>query len=204
MPWQIPSRLSNKGLLLLRTGATHAHHNIVQQTHAYVSAREVSQRCICDHCSSTTRCNADTTSSGPQPQRRAPGRGFSGKVYSKCRPGSEPVPGKAPVAGRPRGAASGTRKHSIDTRSTYLSVLSVSKNNCYSSSGLLVVAAGALSSATALPRNGCSKASHTRACHGQDLNCESPGWLPALATMAADTRPVLCSVWTTEQPSFGQ
>ena len=44
MPWQIPLSISNTRLLLLRTGATHAHHNIVQQTHAYVSAKEASQR----------------------------------------------------------------------------------------------------------------------------------------------------------------
>ena len=40
MPWQIPLSISNKRLLLLRTGATHAHHNIVQQTHAYVSGKQ--------------------------------------------------------------------------------------------------------------------------------------------------------------------
>ena len=28
MPWQIPLSISNKRLLLLRTGATHAHHNM--------------------------------------------------------------------------------------------------------------------------------------------------------------------------------
>ena len=57
MPWQIPLSISNKRLLLLRTGATHAHHNIVQQSHAYVSAREASQRSIRDHAAQQRNAN---------------------------------------------------------------------------------------------------------------------------------------------------
>ena len=63
-PGRFPLNISNKRLPLLRTGATHAHHNIGQQTHAFVSAREASQRSLCDHCSSTTQCSSTSQTPG--------------------------------------------------------------------------------------------------------------------------------------------
>ena len=63
-----PLSTSIRGLLLQSTGAMHAHHNIVQQAHAYSSARGASQRSSCVHEVGIQGC---------------PGRGLGG-----CRGGS--------------------------------------------------------------------------------------------------------------------